>query len=166
MNQTFEKYPAWIVLVSNSLSILVYGLGFFILFQTHWILSAVYLAFALFLEIRIIKSHCVDCYYWGKTCGFGKGQVSAWLFKKGDSVRFCAMNLTWKSMIPDLMVSFIPVITAIILLIIDFNLLILFALISIFALTTAGNGFVRGSLTCKFCKQRELGCPAEKLFNK
>ncbi|MFH1684097.1 MAG: hypothetical protein ABIA67_04360 [Candidatus Margulisiibacteriota bacterium] len=27
-------------------------------------------------------------------------------------------------------------------------------------------GYLRGSLACKFCKQRELGCPAEQLFSK
>jgi hypothetical protein len=25
---------------------------------------------------------------------------------------------------------------------------------------------VRGQLACKYCKQRELGCPAEQLFSK
>ena len=33
-------------------------------------------------------------------------------------------------------------------------------------LTTIGNGFIRGTLTCKYCKQGELGCPADRLFNK
>jgi len=33
-------------------------------------------------------------------------------------------------------------------------------------LTSAGNSYIRGSLACKYCQQRELGCPAEKLFNK
>jgi hypothetical protein len=35
-----------------------------------------------------------------------------------------------------------------------------------FLLTFIGNGLVRGSLACKYCKQREIGCPAEQLFNK
>jgi hypothetical protein len=33
-------------------------------------------------------------------------------------------------------------------------------------LSTIGNSFVRGSLACRYCKQRDLGCPAEQLFNK
>ena len=69
-------------------------------------------------------------------------------------------------MIPDLLVSLIPLAVGIILLIIKFEPLILFALILLVAFTTAGNGYIRGTLTCTNCKQRELGCPADKLFNK
>jgi hypothetical protein len=25
---------------------------------------------------------------------------------------------------------------------------------------------IRGSIACKYCKQRELGCPAEQMFAK
>jgi len=31
-------------------------------------------------------------------------------------------------------------------------------------LFSVGNSYVRGSLACKFCRQRQLGCPAEKMF--
>jgi hypothetical protein len=69
-------------------------------------------------------------------------------------------------MIPDLLVSLIPLLIAIGLMIIKFNLIILFATIVLVALTTIGNGFIRSNLTCKYCKQREIGCPAEQLFSK
>jgi hypothetical protein len=69
-------------------------------------------------------------------------------------------------MIPDLMVSLIPFIVGIVLLIIRFNLLIIFALILLTVLTTSGNGFIRGQLACKYCRQRESGCQAYLLFNK
>jgi F0F1-type ATP synthase membrane subunit c/vacuolar-type H+-ATPase subunit K len=42
----------------------------------------------------------------------------------------------------------------------------LFAAIILVGLTTIGNGYIRGNLTCKYCKQREIGCPAEQLFSK
>ena len=29
-----------------------------------------------------------------------------------------------------------------------------------------GTAFVRGQLACRFCRQRELGCPAEQLFDR
>ena len=32
------------------------------------------------------------------------------------------------------------------------------------ALSFGGNAVVRGSFTCKYCKQQELGCPAQALF--
>ena len=45
-------------------------------------------------------------------------------------------------------------------------MLIASAVVLIILLTTLGNAIVRGSLACKHCMQRELGCPAEKLFSK
>ncbi len=74
--------------------------------------------------------------------------------------------MTWKDMIPDLLISLIPLITGIVLLIIKFELILLLALILLIFLTTIGNGFIRGTLTCTFCKQKDIGCPADKLFNK
>jgi len=164
--KTYENFPVWIVLSSNLLSLGIYALGFYILSGIGLLASFLFLIYVLALEIRIISKHCVSCYYWGKTCGFGKGRLSALFFKKGDISRFCAKEMTWKDMIPDILVSLVPFVAGIVLLIIRFNFLLLIALVLLFALTSAGNGFVRGSLTCKFCKQRNLGCPADKLFNK
>jgi len=44
--------------------------------------------------------------------------------------------------------------------------IVLFALLLLIVLSTTGNAFIRGTFTCKYCKQRDLGCPAEQLFNK
>jgi hypothetical protein len=39
------------------------------------------------------------------------------------------------------------------------------ALVALFILlVTIGNFLVRTSYACKYCKQQEIGCPAEKLF--
>lgn len=70
-----------------------------------------------------------------------------------------------KSLVPDLLVLLIPLVTGIILLIMDFNFLLLFAVLLLIFLTTSGNGFIRGKLTCRYCKQGEMGCPAQKLFS-
>jgi len=165
-SKTFENYPIRIVTLSNVVSFGIYILGFIIIYQLGLIPSIIYLGFILALEYRLIRYSCTNCYYWGKTCGFGKGRLSALFFKKGDPLKFCNNVITWKYMIPDLLVSLIPLAIGIILLIIKFEPLILFALVLLVALTTAGNGYIRGTLTCTNCKQRELGCPADKLFNK
>jgi hypothetical protein len=164
--KTYENFPAWIVLSSNLLSIGIYALGFYILSGIGLLASFLFLIYVLALEIRIISKHCISCYYWGKTCGFGKGRLSALFFKKGDISRFCSKEMMWKDLIPDILTSLVPFVAGIVLLIIRFNFLLLVALVLLFVLTSVGNGFVRGSLTCKFCKQRNLGCPADKLFNK
>jgi hypothetical protein len=164
--KTFENYPVWIVLSSNLLSLSIYALGFYILSGIGLLVSILFLIYALVLEIRIISKHCVNCNYWGKTCGFGKGRISALFFKKGDNSQFCAKEITWKNMIPDILISLLPFVAGIALLLIRFNILLLLAIILLFVLSGFGNGFVRKSLACKFCKQRELGCLAYKLFNK
>jgi hypothetical protein len=166
ITKTYDNFPLQIVILSNSVSILVYLSGFIITLTLSWIAAILYLLFILALEFRLLSKHCVNCYYWGKTCGFGKGRLSSMFFKKGDPSKFCEKSFTWKEMIPDLLVSLIPLLIAITLMIIKFNLILLFATIILTALTTIGNGFIRGNLTCKYCKQREIGCPAEQLFSK
>jgi len=162
----YDNYPLWIVILSNTVSISIYGLGFMIMTRLGWIISILYLIYILILEYKLIRNHCINCFYWGKTCGFGKGRISSWFFKKGDISKFCANEMSWKDMIPDLLVSLVPFITGIVLMIIKFDYIILIALILLMLLSTIGNGFIRGTLTCRYCKQKELGCPADKLFNK
>jgi hypothetical protein len=162
--RSFDQFPVWIPLLSNLQSLLIYATGILILLRASFAIAAIYLVFILLLEYRLISSHCVNCFYWGKTCGFGKGKVSALFFKMGDSAKFCSRKMTWKDMIPDLLVSLIPFTFGIILLIISFDIIILGALILMAVLSTAGNSYIRGSLTCRNCRQRELGCPAEELF--
>ena len=161
-----DNFPLRIVILSNTVSILVYFSGFIITLSLSWIAAILYLLFILALEFRLLSKHCVNCYYWGKTCGFGKGRLSSLFFKKGDPSKFCEKSFTWKDMIPDLLISLIPLIIAIAVIIIKFNLILLFATIILITLTTIGNGFIRSNLTCKYCKQREIGCPAEQLFSK
>ncbi len=160
----YENYPWWIVLVSNLLSLSTYIIGFCILFGLGLFFAILYILYCLFMEIRLLKEGCVNCYYYGKTCGFGKGRLSALFFKQGDISKFTQREMDWKDMIPDLMVSVFPLVGGIILLINDYSWIILVLMIVLVILSMAGNAFIRGSLTCSGCKQRELGCPAEKLF--
>jgi hypothetical protein len=166
ITKTYDNYPLWIVFLSGSVSILVYVSGLIIISSLSWIAVVPYSAFILWLEFRLLSKHCINCYYWGKTCGFGKGRLSSWLFKRGNPSEFCDKSFSWKDMIPDLLVSLIPILTAVILMIIRFNFILLIVTVVLIALTTIGNGFIRGNLTCKFCKQREMGCPAQQLFDK
>lgn len=166
ITKTHDNFPAWIVFLSNMVSILIYLSGFVITLSLSITVAIFYLIFILALEFRLLSRHCVNCYYWGKTCGFGKGRISALFFKKGDPAKFCKSDFNWKDMIPDLLVFLIPLVIAIILLVIKFNLILLLSAILLIILTTVGNGYIRGNLTCKYCRQRETGCPAEQLFSK
>jgi hypothetical protein len=164
--RVFENYPIWIVILSNLVSFTIYGLGFIIVVRLGLIVSILYLIYVLIFEYRLIRFHCINCYYWGKTCGFGKGRISSMFFKKGDISKFCIKEMSWKNMIPDLLVTLIPLSIGIFLLIAKFDFMLLFAIGLLIILTSFGNGFIRGQMTCSYCKQREIGCPAEKLFNK
>ncbi len=162
----YTQYPLWIVILCNFVSIAMYIIGGYIIYQLGYIWLATYLFYILLLIIRLMKRSCTNCYYYGKFCAFGMGKLSAVFFKKGNAKRFAQKQITWKDILPDFMVSIIPIMVGIALLIINFNLLILSLVILLAILTSAGNGFIRGSLACKYCKQREIGCPAEKLFKK
>jgi hypothetical protein len=125
-----------------------------------------YLLFVLVLEYRVVSRHCVDCYYYGKTCAFGKGRLSCLIFPKGEPERFCRNTMTWKDMIPDFLVLLIPLLAGIAELIGEFRWPTLLLLILILILGFPGTGFVRQQLACRYCKQREIGCPASQLFDK
>lgn len=164
--KAFENYPCGTVIVSNLVSVGTYLAGGYIIYQFGIVWLTAYLLYVLFLEVRLMKKSCVNCYYYGKVCAFGRGKISSLLFKKGDLSKFGKRKITWKDVLPDFLVSMVPVLAGIGLLVVNFSWLVLSAVVVLVVLTSAGNGFVRGSLACKFCKQRELGCPAEKLFNK
>lgn len=161
-----KGYPWPTILVSSLVALLLYGLGAYIFFRVGWPYMAVYLAAVAALEVRLLGGHCVDCYYYGRACAFGRGKLTAVLFERGDPERFCARAVTWRSMVPDMLVAVAPVIAGIVLLILEFSWALLAALVVAALLATAGNGAVRGSLACGRCAQRELGCPAEELFRK
>jgi len=162
----YENYPTLIVIVSNLLSFLIYIIGAYILYQFSFIWVICYVLFILLLEFRLLSGHCVDCYYYGKTCAFGKGRLSSRFFSRGQPERFNHMKITWKDIVPDFLVFIVPVVAGIILLIQVFSLTILILIIALFLLGFFGNAFVRGQLACKYCKQRAIGCPAAQLFNK
>jgi len=65
-----------------------------------------------------------------------------------------------------MMVLAFPLIGGILLLIRGFTWRLALLLAVYLALNLAGNAVIRGSFACKFCRQRKLGCPAEKLFSK
>ena len=81
-------------------------------------------------------------------------------------MKFTQNKITWKNIIPDFLVFIVPVFIGIIILIMSFGWLILILLVILLILGFFGNAFIRGKLACKYCKQRELGCPAQKLFDK
>lgn len=135
----YKNYPAWIVLASNLVSLLIYAAGAFVLYQVGLIWAGLYVIYILLLELLLLRDHCVDCYYYGKTCAFWQGKLIALLFKKGIAKNFAGKKVTWVTIAPDLLVSLIPLVAGVLLLIKSFDWLI------------AG---LRVNITTFFCRQR------------
>ena len=165
--QGYENFPIWVPLLSCALSLSIYALGAYIFSLLGIIFTVLYLLFCLWIELRILKYSCVNCYYYGKTCGLGRGKLCALFFKKGNPEEFAKREISWKDLIPDFMAVILPLVGGIIILIKGFSWLVLVLILILVVLWFFGNALIRGSLACKYCKQKELtGCPAEQLFNK
>jgi hypothetical protein len=162
--QCYENYPLWIVLVSNLVSLATYAIGAGIIYMFGAVWALLYVLYVLALELRLILRHCPDCYYYGRTCAFGQGRLSALVARKGSPKRMACGKATMLDILPDFMVSVIPIIAGIALLVGAFSWVMLAAVATLFILGFAGNAFVRGQLACSHCMQRKLGCPAAKLF--
>ena len=143
---SYEKYPLRIVLLSNLVSIAIYAIGTIIIFKIGLIWMILYILYIIGLEIRLLKKSCVNCCYYGKVCAFGKGKISRLFFKQGDPQEFNKKKITWVDIIPDFLVSLVPIVAAIVLLIVDFNWVIFILMILVVFLTFTGNGFIRGSV--------------------
>lgn len=160
-----EQYPLVTVFVANLVSLLIYGIGAFILLRLSIWLAIAYVLFIVILEFRLVSGHCTDCYYYGRTCAFGKGRLSSRFFRRGSPERFTQMTITWKDILPDFLAFIIPVLAGILVLVQGFSWTVLILVIALLLLGFLGNALVRGHLACRYCKQRELGCPAAQLFN-
>ena len=161
----YENYPWHIIAVANLVNFAIYASGAIIMVKLGLIPLFLYLVYLIILEVRLLKTSCTKCYCYDRYCAFGKGKLSALLFKKDDPSLFGKEKFTWYSLIPDMLVSVIPILTGIYFLISDFNWIILSMMIILVVLTSFGNGMVRGSMACNHCKQKELGCKADQLFN-
>ena len=162
----YDNFPYRFIFLSNLLQYLIYFIGAYIvyLFGLFWLIP--YFIYIIILEIRLLKKSCINCYYYGKLCAFGKGKVSSIFFKKGNPKKFVEYEIKWTNIIPDFLVFIIPMILGFFLILTKFNFVILILVILLFLFGSIGNGIIRGSIACKYCKQREIGCPAEQLFRK
>ncbi len=168
MNESnaYESFPLRVVFLSNVVAIAIYAIGVYILAGLGMWPAVVYVAYCCWIEIRVLRRSCTSCYYYGKTCAFGKGRLCSLLFKRGDPRKFAEAEITWLHLVPDFLVFVFPAIIGIVLLVTDFSWLLLALLAALLVLSLGGNAVVRGSFACKYCKQKEIGCPAEKLFGK
>lgn len=150
----------------NAVGLAIYAIGLYLMFRLGIVWGALYVAYCVWMEWRVLSGSCRSCYYYGKRCGFGKGRLCSWLLTKRAKEGLSTKQISWRNVVPDFLVSLIPLSVGIVLLIRAFSWHVLLLVLILVFLGSVGTGFVRGQIACKYCKQRELGCPAEQLFSK
>jgi hypothetical protein len=161
-----NRYPAWIPALSVLLTLSIYALGVYLLSGFGPLIVALYIIYCLWFEYREFSRSCRNCYYYGKLCGLGRGLIAPLFVKKGGPQKFTNREISGKDLIPDMLVLLFPLLGGIIYLFINFNFLTLASTAAIVILGLPCVGFMRSCLLCPNCKQRALGCPAQKFFGK
>ncbi|MFC1651561.1 hypothetical protein ACFL24_00185 [Patescibacteria group bacterium] len=164
-NQLHENYPLWTIFLVDLPTILVYAIGIYLTLKLGTLWGAFYIIYFLAIEFHLLWSGCRHCYYYNKFCAFGRGKISALLFKKGIPKKFCERKANVTKIIPSLLIRIFPITAGIILLVQEFNWFILILtivpvlfwfLIDPFTFKTA----------CSHCKQGKICCPASNFFRK
>ena len=163
----FEKYPLWMVLVFNLALLVVYLAGAYIMFRLHLITGILYVIFLLFIESSVYREGCRYCYYYGKRCVAGRGLIAPLFVKKGAPKKFCEKEITFKNLIPQLLVVIIPVVVGIALLISrGLHVLTLISVVYPVFSWFAINPVIYGKLACNHCRQGSICCPTMDFFSK
>ena len=164
--KSYEIFPLWIPFIAILISTISYAIGAIILSEFGIIFAILYILYCISMELMIIFRSCKNCWYYGKICGLGKGKIAPLFVKEGSTKKFANRDISMVQMIPDFLVVIIPLFGGIILFILNYSILILFLMIVLIFLFFGGTAFVRGTFACKYCKQKDIGCPAYEIFNK
>src|SRR5512147_394836 len=119
--KTYEHFPISMVFFAVLVNVSIYALGTIVLSGLGNIMAALYLLYCLGNEFHVMKMSCVDCYYYGKWCALGRGKAAPLFFKRGDLKRFTSKCISWKELLPDMLVLLLPLIGGIALLIRGFS---------------------------------------------
>ncbi len=162
----FERFPLWIVLVSNLVSWSVYFSGFYLLYLITPALSLLLFVYVIYLELSVYREGCVNCYYYGKRCAFGRGKIAKIFFKKGEPKKFTEKEVSMKDFLPSSLPAIATLFAGIYLLYQSFNWLVLGLTVWPIIVMFLGNPIIYGKLACPNCKQSYIGCPVCEMFKK
>lgn len=167
MKRIYESYPLGIVLLITTLLLSIYLSGIYIMINLHVVTGTLYIAYLLMLEFYCFREACTCCYYFGKLCAFGKGVIAKIFFERGEGHKFCKRELTFKDIIPQIIVVLLPLLVGIALLVSrGFDKSIFAAAVWPLASWLFLNPIIYGKLACPHCKQGTICCPALKFFSK
>jgi len=160
----YENYPLWIVIFYNIILVSIYAIGLYLTYLINIYLMVTFSLLILYNEVSVYGEGCKNCYYYGKTCGAGRGRIAKLFIKKGSPKKFCERKVTWKDFIIPMLPSLLIIVVGIYLMILDFSFLILlmtaWPLIVFFFI----NQWLYGELLCPNCKQCAICCPVAEMF--
>ncbi len=163
-NEVYDPFPLPLVLFCFAVNISIYVIGAYLIAPLGKIFVVLYLLYCLWMEVRVSIMSCRDCYYYGRWCAFGRGKICSVFFRKGSPERFKKRKISWINLVPDFLVSLIPLAIGVFHLVQSFNWVRLSFILILVIIAFPATGFVRSSISCRFCKQKEIGCPAIQLF--
>lgn len=156
----YERYPWQITAFCASLTFSSYAVGTLVFYFLYAPLAWAYLAVCTITLATSLKLRCTFCYYYGRRCAFGLGQIASRFFRQGDPAEFSRRTNLLPAAVLNFSVLFVPVVGAIVATAIDFSWVVP-VLFFIYILVAVVPGFLlRSSVVCRACRQRELGCPA------
>ena len=151
--KAFENYPISSVAIYNLVAVLNYAVGVYLFYQIGSLFAWLYLIYVIMVEITTYMEGCVSCYYYGKVCFSGRGALAPLLFKRDDPKKFCKKEVTWKSLLPTMLTTVLPIVAGGYVLFRGFSWAIV-ALMAVPVLTwVVGNPIIFGKLGCPHCKQ-------------
>jgi hypothetical protein len=159
----YENYPIWIVLIYNFILVSIYAIGLYLTYLIHLYLFIAFIALIIYSEASVYMEGCRNCYYYGKTCGTGRGRIVKLIMKKGSPKKFCEKKVTGEDFLVHMLPSIVIVIGGIYLMIRDFSwLILLFTAWPV--IVWFGNQWLYGELLCPNCKQCAICCPVAEFF--
>jgi hypothetical protein len=162
----FERYPAWMVLVANAVFISVYLAGLYLVYLVWPVLALVFLVYVVYLESSVYRDGCVNCYYYGKVCAFGRGKIAKAFLRKGDPKKFTEKTVSFSDFLPSSLVNVVPLVAGIWLLLQRFDWLVAGLMVWPLIVMFLGNPVIYGELACPNCKQARVCCPVCEFFRK
>ena len=164
--EVYESYPISTVIIFNAVVLVNYIIGFYILSLLGLVWGVLFVGYLLFLEYRVYREGCVNCYYYGKRCMSGRGTIAPVLFKKGEPKKFCERKVTKKDLVPLILAMVFPAVGGAILLLGSLSFFILGLVVVPWIIWFLGNPLIYGKLACPHCKQGRICCPANDFFGK
>ncbi len=163
--KAFESYPPRIVLATTLASLVTYVIGIYILSLVDMVWGVLFLVYVLYLEFSIYREGCACCYYYGKMCAFGRGKLAPLFHRRIDPEEFCKREVSFRKLVPSMLVLVFPLIGGIALLVMSFSWVVLGLMAIPWLMWFLGNPLIYGKLACAHCKQGRKCCPAMEFFS-